>query len=104
MPGIDFDELRRCVTMEQVLRLLDFTPRRRFGSQLRGPCPIHHSSSERSRTFSVNLATGRYYCFKCGSFGHQLELWAAANQLNLYTASLDLCRRLAIDVPWIRHH
>jgi len=62
----------------------------------KNPPPTH------SRTFSVNLADGRYYCHKCHSRGNPLGLWAAVHQLSLYDAALDLCRVPGREVPWIR--
>jgi DNA primase len=102
MPGVDFHVLRSEISMEQVLNLLSFQPTSRAASQLHGPCPVHRSSSTSSRSFSVNLDTGRYYCHKCHSHGNQLELWAAVHQLPMYEAALDLCRALGRDVPWIK--
>ena len=101
MPGVDFNQLRAEITMEQVLDHLDFEPSGRTGNQLRGPCPVHGSASADSRTFSVNLDTGRYYCHKCQSKGNQVELWAAVKKLPIYQAAVDLCRTLDRDVPWI---
>ena len=102
MPGIDFHVLRQEITMQQVLNLIDFQPTSRVGSQLHGPCPVHGSSSPQSRSLSVNVALGRYHCHKCGSQGNPLELWAAIKQVPLYNASIDLCRALGRDVPWIQ--
>jgi DNA primase len=102
MPGVDFNVLRTEITMEPVLNQLGFQPTSRSGNQLHGPCPVDGSTSTRSRTFSVNLATGRYYCHKCHSHGNQLELWAAVHQLPLYEAAVDLCRVLGREVPWIQ--
>jgi DNA primase len=101
MPGVDFHVLRAEVSMEQVLNQLGFEPTGRSGNQWHGPCPVHGSTSTGSRTFSVNLDTGRYYCHKCHSHGNALELWAAAHQLGMYEAALDLCRALGRNVPWI---
>lgn len=102
VPGIDFNKLRTEITMEQVLALLQFEPTSRTGNQWYGPCPLHNSTSARSRPFSVNVAIGRYCCHHCRSRGNQLELWAAFTKLPLYQAAVDLCRLLARDVPWIR--
>lgn len=99
MPGVDFNVLRKEITMEQVLNQLRFQATGRSGSQLGGPCPVHRSSSSRSRTFSVNLDTGRY---KCHSYGNQIELWAAVNDMPPYEAAVDLCRVLGRQVPWIQ--
>jgi DNA primase len=98
MPGIDFDVLRAEVTMGQVLEQLGFQATTQTGSQMHGPCPLHGSTSKRSRSFSVNVDIGRYYCHKCESRGNQLELWAAANRLPLYEAAIDLRRVLGLRI------
>lgn len=104
MPGIDFARLRAEITMEQVLKQLGFEPVACLGEQLHGPCPVHGSSSSRSRTFSVNLRKRRYYCHKCHSHGNPLELWAAVHDLPIYQAALDLCRALGHPIPWTTRH
>jgi len=101
MPGIDFHRLRSEITIEQVLGQLGFQPCSRSRNQLRGPCPVHRSTSPGSRTFSVNVSTGRFYCHKCHSKGNALELWAAVHQLPLYEAAIDLCRSLGHETPWL---
>jgi DNA primase len=101
MPGIDFDRVRAEITMEQVLSLLGFHPSSRSGVQWYGSCPLHESTSKRRRSFSVNVAIGRYFCHRCHSHGNQLELWAAVTKLPLHQAAVDLCRRLGRDIPWI---
>jgi DNA primase len=103
MPGVDFERSRARVTMEQVLDLLGFEPTSRSGSPWYGSCPLHDSAAgRRHRSFSVNVASGRYYCHRCQSRGNPLELWAAATQQSVYQAAIDLCRRLGCDIPWIR--
>ena len=101
MPGVDFDRVRTEITMEQVLDLLGFQPSSRSGAQWYGSCPLHERRPGRHRSFSVNVAIGRYYCHCCHSHGNQLELWAAARKLPLHHATIDLCYRLGCDVPWI---
>jgi DNA primase len=88
--------------MTTVLKLLRFEPIRARGDQLRGACLVHDSQSPRSRSFSVNLQRGRYQCFRCGSRGNALELWAAVHQLPLHAAAVDLCRRAGVDIPWLQ--
>jgi DNA primase len=82
--------------------VLRFEPVRRSGAQWYGRCPLHGSSSNRNLPFSVNVATGRYCCHQCKSHGNQIELWAAATNLPLYHAAIDLCHTLGCEVPWIR--
>ena len=103
MPGVDFERIRAVVTMEQVLNLLGFEPMSRSGSQWYGSCPLPAcESNRRRRSFSVNVASGRYHCHRCRSHGNPLELWAAATRLPLHRAAVDLCHRLGRAVPWIR--
>ena len=102
MPGVDFERIRAVVTMEPVLNLLGFEPSSRSGSQWYGSCPLPDCGASRRRSFSVNVASGRYCCHRCGSQGNPLELWAAATQQSVYQAAIDLCRRLGCDIPWIR--
>jgi DNA primase len=101
MPGIDFQQVRLQVSIQQVLDLLSFIPTSRLGSRLRGPCPIHGTSRSRSRTFSVHLGCHRYRCFRCHSAGSQLDLWAAVHGLTIHAATEDLCHRLGIPVPYL---
>ena len=101
MPGIDYDRLRREITMEEVLKLVGFEPLRRKSDQWYGRCPLHPWTAGHSHCFSVNVATGRYCCHKCRSQGNQLELWAATTKLPLYPAAIDLCHALGMEVPWI---
>ena len=102
MPGVDYYAVRSVVSIDDVLNLLSWSPSGGWGEQLRGPCPVHGSSSPDSRTFSVNTAIGRYYCHKCKSGGNVIELWAAVNGMSIYAAAINLCNSLGIDVPWIR--
>jgi DNA primase len=102
MPGVDFNVLRAEITTEQVLRLLGFEPSARCGVQWYGACPLHQSARRRTRCFSVNVATGRYYCHRCKSHGNQLELWATVIKLPIHQAAIELCGRLGREVPWIR--
>ena len=48
MPGIDFDRLRREITMEQVLDLLGFEPSHEPGEQWYGRCPLHDCTAASS--------------------------------------------------------
>lgn len=104
MPGIDFREARLRLGargLGAALELLGFAPSSRRGDQVRGPCPIHVSSSPRSRSFAAHLSKGVWHCFGCGAGGNVLDLWAQATRQNLYEATIDLCRRLGRDVPWL---
>ena len=88
MPGIDFGEVRARIALANVLDLLGFVPSKSSGDQVRGPCPVHRSDSTLSRSFSANLKLHIYICFKCGSYGNQLDLYAAATGLGLFAATV----------------
>jgi CHC2 zinc finger len=102
MPGVDFESVRREITIEQVLNLLGFEPVQRSGMQGYGHCPLHESRSECRRIFSMNVALGRYSCHRCRSHGSPLELWATATKLRVHQAAVDLCQRLGRAIERIR--
>src|SRR5579863_4318365 len=97
LPPIDFSELRRRIAITDVLTLLRFEPTKSQGSRVRGSCPIHKPRHVRQRDFSVNLDTNRFRCFGCGKGVNQLDLWGITQELPLYSAAIDLCRRLRIE-------
>ena len=97
--GVDFHAVRSQVSMRQVLELLGFVPTTAPGDQVRGACPVHGSTSPRTRSFSANLVKNTYRCFKCQSQGNQLDLWAATTKQSLYDAALDLCTKLHMKTP-----
>ncbi len=97
-PAIDFHAVKTLVTIAAVLNLLG-CQLHGHGDQRRGPCPLHGSTSGTSRCFSANLDKNIFHCFKCGTSGNALDLWAKANQQTPYDAAIDLCQRLAIPLP-----
>lgn len=99
MPGIDYRELRRQITMREVLDLIGFQSTSQHGPQLRGPCPIPACRCTSGRPFSVHLDRQVYHCFACHSHGNALDLWRAVRGLSLYHAAIDLCRALNLDPP-----
>jgi DNA primase len=102
MAAIDYRVLRAEVGLEAVLKLLDFVAACRRGDQVRGPCPLHAPQPSGSRSFSAHLTKNAYRCFRCGSAGNQLDLWAAATRQPLHQAAIDLCARLHRDIPWLK--
>jgi CHC2 zinc finger len=101
MPGIHFAAVRAMIPLADVLKLVGFVPCETSGDQVRGPCPIHHSTAPTSRSFSANLKRHIYKCFKCGSCGNQLDLYASTTGLSLFEATVALCEQLHHEVPWI---
>jgi DNA primase len=101
MPAIRFVEVRARVALAEVLDLLGFVPCECSGDQVRGPCPVHHATSAKSRSFSANLKRNLYKCFQCGSWGNQLDLYARATGLSLYEATVALCEQLDREISWM---
>jgi DNA primase len=101
VPGIHFAEVRARITLADVLDLLGFVPCESSGDQVRGPCLVHHSISPLSRSFSANLKRHIYRCFKCGSSGNQLDLYAAVTGLGVFEATVALCEQLHLEIPWM---
>jgi len=101
VPAVDFRAVRALISMAEVLQLLDYPLLHVQADRLRGPCPVHRSTSSRSRTFSVHLKRNLFHCFRCGSAGNHLDLYAAVTQQGVYQAALDLCAKLQRPVPWV---
>lgn len=102
MRGVNYTQVREQVDVARVLRLVGFQVHWRKGEQMRGPCPLHGSTSKGPGTFSVNLARGVWRCFKCQRGGNVLDLWVAHTGQPIYQATIDLCEKLGIDVPWVK--
>lgn len=102
MPGVDFRAIRAMITMAEVLELIGFESHAAASGGLRGPCPVHRSRSLKSRSFTVDVKRKMYHCFRCGSAGNHLDLYAAVRRLGVYQAALELCERLHREVPWIK--
>jgi DNA primase len=101
MPGIDFAELRSRIGIAQAPELAGFEASESSGDQIRGPCPIHGSTSPGSRSFSANLRKHTFRCFKCGQSGNQLDLWVCISKLPLHDAAIDLRRKAGVEVPYV---
>ena len=99
MAGIDFTLLRQQLSLTQVLDLVGFAAVTRRGPQLRGPCPVHGSSSPRSRSFTAHVEKNCWHCFRCGAGGNALDLYLAVTKLPVYEGALELCARLHLSAP-----
>jgi DNA primase len=96
-PWVDYRALRRQLSMQRVLELIEYRPTSCRGPQLRGPCPLHDSTNA-PRCFSVHLTRGLFHCFQCGAHGNQLDLWSQLHHMSIHDAALDLGRRIGIPL------
>lgn len=99
MPYLDYAAIKSEISMADVLRLLNWSPIWRHGSQERGPCPVHGSRSRESRSFASN-GMG-WFCHGCKRGGDQLALYAEATRQPIYEATVDLCRQLGQAVYFL---
>jgi DNA primase len=97
--AIDFEHLKRQLSLERVLDQLGLLAKLRGGGgQRRGACPLHRGDG-RGRTFSVNLEANVFQCFeaRCGQKGDVIDLWAGGRGLSLREAALDLVRTFHLE-------
>jgi DNA primase len=100
MPGIDYEELKRRISMTKVLDVLSWKPSVRRRSEWRGKCPIHSSKSSQSRRFVVDVQGNRFHCFGCEVGGNHFDLFMKVTKLDIYRAAVELCRRVGVPVPY----
>ncbi len=101
---IDFRQLKELVSVLDVLELYRWNPNRVYhgGTEFRGPCPIHGSTSAKSLIFTVNPERNAFKCFKRGAEGNQLDLAAHYFSLpkdHIVKIAVQLCRELGKDIP-----
>jgi DNA primase len=102
MPALDYREARARLQLVEVLEMLGFQPSRRRGDQVRGPCPVHRSRRQTSRSFAAQLRQQVWHCFGCGAGGNALDLWMAVTRQPLHAAVIDLYTRLGREAPRLR--
>lgn len=86
---VSFAEIKRRVTLEQVLRCYEVNWLRRSGvDQYRGHCPIHRGQGKEA--FHANLKRGVFHCFACGAGGNVLDFVAAMEGVSIREAALRL--------------
>jgi hypothetical protein len=98
---VDFAAIRKQIRLEQVLAHLGHLSKLKgSGPQRRGPCPVHDTTGQPSRSFSVHLEKNAFRCFHppCAIQGNALDLWAAVHQLPLREAAADLARTFQLEL------
>ena len=102
MPLLDLRQARAEVRLAAVLELLGWQAQECLGVQVRGPCPVHGSTSPGSRSFSAHLDRNLWRCFVCNASGNALDLWARATNQKLYPALLVLYQQLGRALPLLK--
>jgi DNA primase len=101
---IDFRQLKELINLNDVLELYGWSPNRvlKGGTELRGPCPVHGSTSPKSVIFSVTPQRNAFKCFKCGAEGNQLDLAAhyfGMPRDQIVKIAVRLCQELGKEIP-----
>lgn len=92
----DFDELRRRISIDQVLPIVGVTLKP-SGEQLRGECPLCKKAGERG--FSVTPKLGVFKCFGCGKTGNMFHLVSAVKGVSLKVAGDMIEAHFAVHTP-----
>jgi DNA primase len=96
---VDFNTIKRAVSMEQVLEHYGLTPRlRRSGDGFRGVCPIHHGHNPTQ--FRVSTARNTWVCFgDCGSGGSVLDFVSRIEKVSLHEAAQLIQQWFSVLAP-----
>src|SRR5882762_9764644 len=73
---------------------------RRVGSRMVGLCPFH---AEKTPSFSVNPAIGRYHCFGCQASGDAITFVREVEHLDFVEAVERLAARAGITLRYDDH-
>lgn len=98
---LDFRLLRERIQPVEVLRLFRVRHWRERCGGYRGPCPVHSSHNDHSRSFACYKEV--CYCFspKCKFKGDAVQLYATLTHKHMLEAAYELCDRLGIDLPYL---
>jgi DNA primase len=94
---LDFQSIKRGVTLESVLRHYRVELRRSGKDQYRGRCPIHRGDGKDA--FHVNLTRSVFHCFSCGVGGTVLDFVAAMEGCSLFDAAQRLQTMTCSSTP-----
>lgn len=99
MRPIDFQAVKRLVSLAKVLEWIGWRPRWTEGQERRGPCPVHTSRNPDSRSFAAG--PDGWFCHSCKRGGLQIELYALFYQLKPLAAAVEMCNRAGEAVPYL---
>src|SRR5712692_8826458 len=88
MANVDFADLKACVSITDVLSMLNVMNLRYSGGALRGPCPIC-GGDPTDRHFVVTEGRG-WYCHHCKNGGDIIKLVATVRQIDVRAAALAI--------------
>ena len=96
---LNYRLLREQIRPADVLRVMSWRYVSRSGGQLRGPCPVHGSTSRHSRSLAVSDEI--VYCHKCRWTGDAVAIWAATHGMHMLDAAYELCTLFGVEPPYL---
>lgn len=94
---IDFRAVRQLVPILTALGWIGWEPTTRTKLCAHGPCPVHRSTTRRSRSLSIK--GDLWKCHSCGAAGDVVRLWGLLHHLGDCAAARDLCVRAHVPIP-----
>lgn len=94
IPDEIVERIRSSLDLAEVVS--EVVPLKRQGTHLFGLCPFH---DEKSPSFSVHPARGRYHCFGCGADGDAIEFVRETRGLDFLEAIEQLAQRTGVKLP-----
>jgi hypothetical protein len=98
MRSIDYPAVRKLVSVFKVLELIGYRPHVKEREQWRGPCPVCKKRTSDNRNFAAT--SYGWQCFACWESGNALDLYKAVTGKPLYEATIELCEKAGIPVPY----
>ena len=86
---VNFSDVKRSVTMRQLVAHYGIDWLKESGDELRGRCPIH-AQAKGQRSFHVSLEKNVWQCFSCKARGNSLDFCMAMEGISVRAAALKL--------------
>ncbi len=95
----NLDEIKAKLNPEAVLELLQPGNKKRFGKELRSPCPVH--GGDGAENFSLNVDTHNWMCHSNGCKGTNLvDLYAQSKKIQINIAAAKLAEKFSIPIKY----
>jgi hypothetical protein len=98
MPSIDFETVKRFISVVKALGMWGWRGRVYWWPNHRGQCPLCAGTDPYRPPFWATEE--RWYCHKCKTGGDVIDLWRALHIMTWREAAVDLCRSTGLSVPY----
>lgn len=97
MELIDFEEIKRQLSVHAVLTRMGWRPHHQEPTAWRGDCPVEPTGKRSERCCAVTHSG--WWCHKCKRGGDVIRLVQELHQVDAVNAALWLCETFALEVP-----